>query len=280
MNLGLRLPALRYLLLGSVLGIALLHPVMEVIYWFGSHERYLTGSASFWHSLTGRFLLAFTPSMLPMTGLFAFIGAAVGWSFWLYVFRVERPGGAATLRGDNPARDLAAVLAGGEGEQVEFKACLRWDTQLGRVNRALEDAVARTIAGFLNHRGGIILIGVTDSGQIAGLQADYQTLKRRNRDGFQQFLMTLVQSKMGGHICARVHVDFCAVLGIEVCQVKVQPSAEPVYYQDGSVARYFIRTGNGTRELDVREAIVHLAQRRTEGRTYPAEPRLTAAGAP
>ncbi len=36
------------------------------------------------------------------------------------------------------------------------------------------------------------------------------------------------------------------------------------YCPVGSSAWYFVRTGNGTRELDVREAIVHVAQRSTE----------------
>ena len=36
------------------------------------------------------------------------------------------------------------------------------------------------------------------------------------------------------------------------------------YVQDGKVARYFIRTGNGTRELDAREAHLHIQQKRRD----------------
>ena len=255
---------LRYVTAGAVLGVTLLHPVMEAVYWFGSHDRLVAGSGSLWRSIAGRLLLAFTPGMLPMTGLFAFLGGAIGLGFWRYASRLGPARGTAAWHGDDATRDLAALLLAGEGEEVEFKACARWDLQLGRVNRALEEAVARTIAGFLNHEGGTLLIGVTDGGDVAGLQADYQTLKRPDRDGFQQFLMGLVQSKLGGHVCAQVHVAFCEDRGLDICQIRVEPSAVPVYYQDGAVARYYVRTGNGTRELDVREAIVHVARRRTE----------------
>lgn len=263
-DLSFRPVVTRYLVAGAALGIALLHPVMEAVYWFGSHDRSVTGSGSLWRSMAGRLLLAFTPGMLPMTGLFAFLGGAIGLGFGLHAFRLGRTRGTGPWRGDDPTRDLAAILSAGEGERIEFKASARWDAQLARVNRALEEAVARTIAGFLNHAGGTLLIGVTDTGDVTGLQADYQTLKRRHRDGFQQFLMGLVQSKLGGHICAQVHVEFCEVRGMDVCRITVEPSAAPVYYQDGTVARYFVRTGNGTRELDVREAIVHMARRRRE----------------
>ncbi len=253
----------RHLLAGAALGVVLLHPVMEAVYWFSSHDRLVSESGSLWQSIAGRFLQAFTPSMLPMTGLFAFLGGAIGLSFWLYGSRQTLTHGAGTWRGDEPDRGLSAALLAGEGEHLEFKSHARWDAQLGRMNRALEEAVARTVAGFLNHEGGTLLIGVTDAGDIVGLEADYQTLKRRDRDGFQQFLMSLIQSKLGGHVCAQVHVEFSAVRGEDVCWAMVEPSASPVYYQDGPVARYFVRTGNGTRELDVREALVHVARRRT-----------------
>lgn len=273
-NLRIRPVAMRYLVAGAALGVALLHPVMEAVYWSASHDRLGAGSGSLWRSIAGRFLLAFTPSMLPMTGLFACLGGAIGLSFWLYASRLGRTRGTGPWRSDDPARDLSAILSAGEGERIEFKAHARWDAQLGRMNRALEEAVARTIAGFLNHEGGTLLIGVTDTGDIAGLQADYQTLKRGDRDGFQQFLMGLVQSRLGGHICAQVHLAFCEIHDMDVCRIMVEPSAAPVYYQDGTVARYFVRTGNGTRELDVREALVHVARRRTEaglGMPHPRE---------
>lgn len=208
-----------------------------------------------------------------MTALFAGIGGAIGSGFWWYASsrRPTRP--AADRPEVDRATPMETLLATGEGEHLEFKACARWDRQLGRVNRALEEAVARAIAGFLNHEGGTLLIGVSDTGTIAGVHADLQTLKRRDRDGFEQFLMGLVQSKLGGHVCAQVHVEFVAAGGLDVCRITVEPSATPVYYQDGSVARYYLRTGNGTRELDVREALVYVGRRRAA-----AEPTLSNSG--
>lgn len=263
----LRVPAvaLRYAIAGVVLGIALLHPLMEAVYWFGSHDRMVTASGSVWRAIARRLLLAFTPGMLPMTGLFAAIGALAGLGFGIRIARLAPGPGPGLATGDGPGADIAALIAAGEGEHLEFKASARADRQLGRPNKVLEECVARTIAAFLNHQGGTILIGVTDSGGPAGLQADYQTLKRPNRDGFQQFLMGLIESKLGGHVCAQVHVDYAAVQSQDVCRIRVEPSAAPVYFQDTAGARYFVRTGNGTRELDVREAVMHIAQRQGAG---------------
>ena len=111
-----------------------------------------------------------------MTGMFASIGSMVGWAVWRYA----RPTGPAAGAGGSGAAspDVAAILALGEGEGVEFKASVRWDVRLGRVNRALEEAVVHTVAGFLNHAGGTLLIGVSDAGAVVGLQPDYPSLRR------------------------------------------------------------------------------------------------------
>ena len=74
--------------------------------------------------------------------------------------------------------DLAALCEAGESSSVEFKASLRWDLNERRVNKALERVVVKTIAGFLNGRGGTLLIGVDDAGAAVGLTDDYATLRR------------------------------------------------------------------------------------------------------
>lgn len=251
---------------GAVLGIVFLHPLMEAVYWLASHDRAVTTGGSLWQAIAGRLLSAFTPRMLPMTGLFAALGSLIGFGFSLPALKAGR---AASPSG-GPGLGLQALIDGGEGERTEFKASVRWDRQLQRVNRALEDAVARTIAGFLNGEGGTLLIGISDQGAVVGCEADFRTLRRPDRDGFQQFLMTLVQSRLGGQVCSQVHVGFGECQGLVICRVDLAPSPFPVYFADGASARYFIRTGNGTRELDVREALEHVAGRR--GRVQPARP--------
>jgi hypothetical protein len=272
----MRAPLLRHVLVGAGLGVLVLHPVNEVIYWFEFHPTVAAEAGTLWHSLGRRLLLVFTPRMLPMTGLFALVGAAVGLGFgWYYRKLVRRRSAAARIQ-EEFERDLAAAIAAREGERVEFKASARWDAQLGKTNKTLEEAVVRTIAGFLNHAGGSLFVGVADSGEIVGAEPDYRTLKRSDRDGFEQFVMGLVKHALGGDVCARVHIRFRSAGGKDVCQIAVEASERPVYCQDGALARYFLRMGNSTRELDVREAMRHIAQRwpvrRRRDRAVATEP--------
>ncbi len=50
---------------------------------------------------------------------------------------------------------LPGVIAGGENERTEFKSTLRWDIRESRTNRSLEQVIAKTIAGFMNHEADV-----------------------------------------------------------------------------------------------------------------------------
>ena len=71
------------------------------------------------------------------------------------------PGGAAL-------RTVEEIIANDEDYSVEFKSTARWDLREGKPNKAMEDAVVKTVAGFLNTDGGTLLIGVDNSGSALG----------------------------------------------------------------------------------------------------------------
>ena len=64
------------------------------------------------------------------------------------------------------------LIAGGEGAIVEFKATLRTNLHTGEKDPKMEQAVLKTLAGFLNKEGGTLVIGVADDGSPVGVGAD------------------------------------------------------------------------------------------------------------
>ena len=74
----------------------------------------------------------------------------------------------------------------------------------------------KSIAGFLNANGGLLIIGVNDDGEILGLHNDYWSLKRRNKEGFQQRLVTLISNRLGRDIASNLHTTF-HLLGTRTC---------------------------------------------------------------
>ncbi len=107
-----------------------------------------------------------------------------------------------------------------------------------------------------------MLLGVADDGAITGLENDYKTLRSRDRDGFERLVMSLVRERIGAHACTSLHTIFVRVEAKDVCRLLIEPYHEPIYVRDSASSRYYLRTGNATRELDVREALEHIRARR------------------
>jgi predicted HTH transcriptional regulator len=58
-------------------------------------------------------------------------------------------------------------------------AAMQWDTELHKRNPELLRACVKTVCAFLNGEGGILLIGVANSGEPTGLEDDIRDFKDR-----------------------------------------------------------------------------------------------------
>lgn len=151
---------------------------------------------------------------------------------------------------------IVALLAEGESARVEFKATVRGDLKNPRRSRELESNIVHTVAGFLNADGGVLLIGVADDGSIVGLETDYRTLGTKgNRDGFELFLTDLLLNAVKRDLARAIRISFHEVDGKDVCRVLVSASPRAVFLKEGSEEFFWVRSGNSTRKLSVREAV-------------------------
>ncbi len=159
-------------------------------------------------------------------------------------------------------QEILALIAQGESAQLEFKSTARWNLKDGKKDRTMEEVILKTVAGFLNAEGGTLLIGVEDDGNIIGLQPDYQTLQKKNRDGFELWLMNdLLLKELGKDLAPFISVNFHVVDHKEVCRIYLERAPEPVYInirnaKSGQLEEcFFVRTGNLTSKLDTPRAI-------------------------
>jgi hypothetical protein len=158
--------------------------------------------------------------------------------------------------------DIEALISKGEDGSVEFKSSARWDYRENERNKTLEAAIVKTVAGFLNGNGGRLIIGINDAGEVLGLEADYKTLgKRPDRDGYQQFLITLLTTAIGSSACANLAISFHPLQGREICVVRVKPGWVPAYVRDNQQMKFYLRIGNTTRELMLSESVQYAQTR-------------------
>ncbi len=144
-----------------------------------------------------------------------------------------------------------------ESDVLEFKATLRQDIRKTGENNSLQGKFVKTIAAFLNSKGGVLLIGVNDNGEVCGIEKDLETLgKRKNEDGFQQTLMNIINEKLDKAITRYMKIKFEKKDSKTVCIVGVKKSGEPCFYHEKKEDRhdFYIRIQNMTKRLDTKEA--------------------------
>jgi len=153
------------------------------------------------------------------------------------------------------------LILTGENNYLEFKQGLRWDPKQQTINKGLEKTAMKSIASFLNADGGKFIIGVADDKTIYGLEQDYKTLPRQDRDGFENHFNHIFQSMLGPRFRQFVKVSFEKIDGRDICVVEVKPSDSQVYLKSNNAEEFFIRTGNTTSALTMSEAQDYIKSR-------------------
>jgi hypothetical protein len=249
-------------LTGALIGILVLAPSYDYIY---AREQTADPLSSIEYVLTQiQYMLTgnISHDNFVLMMFYAEIGAMLAlFSLVLYKFVHKRIINIDHLKSELN-KDIFVIIQQGEGAHLEFKSSLRWDMVESRTNRTLEGMVLKTLAGFLNSPiGGTLLIGVADDGGIIGLEKDYQTLKKPNKDGFEQTLMAAIASNLGADLCQFVHVLFHVIDEKDVCRLIVSPAMRPVFLDQSNSPKFFVRTGGGTRDLNIQEALDYVQGR-------------------
>lgn len=159
--------------------------------------------------------------------------------------------------------NIGALISSGESEKIEFKASLHHpygpaspDSRkppLGKkeIEKILRKSVTKTIAAFLNSEGGTLLVGVGDSGNVLGIEPDFQHLKqgKQDADGWLLSLQEVVINALGAEVWNAVHVSLVPHGTQTVAVVSCPPRTTETWHKDDGVERFYIRAANGTREL-------------------------------
>ena len=158
------------------------------------------------------------------------------------------------LSGKELNHNVQHFISEGEGRFVEFKETLRWDTRKEEINKEIEHAVAKTIVGFLNSEGGTLLIGINDNAKVIGLENDYKTLPKKNKDGFENHLSQLIKTTIGLQFTKYINIKFEKVENENVCIVSVGESRKPAYlHKSNDKEDFFVRVGNSTQPFSMSE---------------------------
>jgi hypothetical protein len=184
----------------------------------------------------------------------------------------ERQVRAPELTPDERAQaTVLALVSQGESSILEFKQSLQYVNpasfekvpeqqraqKLAETQKAVIHSALKTICAFLNSKGGTLLIGVHDDGEIIGIEPDYSLLgKRRDRDGFENKMTDLFKTRIDP-IPTNLDISFIGIEGKTVCRIDVHSDPSPHYLDN----RLYVRLGSSTEELTGRDLQNWLQQR-------------------
>lgn len=157
-----------------------------------------------------------------------------------------------------PARISAGdIISGGESDAVEFKSTLHTNLHTGLRDEKVLMSVLKTISGFLNGRGGTLLIGVADNGELLGLDADDFS----SEDKMGLHLVNVVKDRIGDVFMPYVHPHFDDQDTKRVLIVRCDKGPKAAYVKEGNAQRFFVRGGNATTELTGQSITDYVKQR-------------------
>ena len=176
-------------------------------------------------------------------------------------FEHLRSGGSVTplSAGATALPTVSDLLRQMETQVVEFKQTARASMENDAPEKVINEGVVKTVGAFLNTSGGTLGIGITDDGDIVGLQPDLD-FKRQDLDGYQNWLSGLLINSIGGGVIgANTSIRIESVGSEVVCLVDVLPSSQPVYAKTTKGNEcFYVRVNNTTRMLEGRQIVDYI----------------------
>jgi len=107
------------------------------------------------------------------------------------------------------------------------------ETQDIEYKESFSDRALRTLCAFANTKGGILYIGISDSGEVKGVNLNNETIKN---------IADKIASLLGIH----PEIELETTEEKEVIKILVKPSPIPISFK----GKYYERVGNTTREMN------------------------------
>ncbi|HRY15362.1 MAG: putative DNA binding domain-containing protein [Candidatus Competibacteraceae bacterium] len=159
---------------------------------------------------------------------------------------------------DDPAEFEERVLnliRYGESPNLEFKSTLRTNLRTGKTGKEIELAWLKSVVGFLNSDGGILLIGVNDGGEVVGIAAD----QFENDDKCLLHFKNLINQHVGAEFSKYLHAEIRPVTGKTVVAVVCEKAREPAFLLAGGNEEFHIRSGPSSIKLTPRQMLQYLS---------------------
>lgn len=133
----------------------------------------------------------------------------------------------------------------GESKTLEFKQTFSIDISTQKKEKFIVHACIKTIAAFLNSDGGTLLVGVSDNGNLVGLN-DEITKFYKNIDGFLLTFKNAIRENIGAQYYPLINNRIVNVENKMILYVECLPSKSEVFIDKDD---FYVRTNPATDKI-------------------------------
>jgi len=162
--------------------------------------------------------------------------------------------------------EILELIKNEENEKLEFKSTLRLNLHTNEIDRKIEYATLKTITAFLNSNGGTILIGVSDSGEILGIEKD----RFENNDKLKLHLTNIIKEKIGNKFLHLIDYETMKKKEKIILIIKCKKSNQPVFFRPTKdEEEFYIRVGPSRIQIKGSELIEYIKRRFAKSSSQP-----------
>ncbi|WP_048130357.1 MULTISPECIES: helix-turn-helix domain-containing protein [unclassified Methanosarcina] len=147
---------------------------------------------------------------------------------------------------ENDSDYILELIRRGESKKLEFKSTLRMNLITEKPDWNIEHAVLKTIIAYLNTDGGILLVGVSNSGEVLGIKKDGFP----NEDKFLLHFKQLIKQHIGLNYAPMIEYTLVPVNGKKVLEIDCKKSDKAVFLNPNkNNEEFYIRIGPSSERL-------------------------------
>ena len=160
-----------------------------------------------------------------------------------------------------------SIILQGEGELVEFKETFSLDVRRFKNDQGyklikedkIEHSSLKTIAAFMNAKGGNLFIGVNDDAVVLGVNEEIDQFHKGSLDKYLLHLNNRIQDRFETPIISMLSVKPLEISGKIVIKIQASPSKNPIFLKPNS--DFYVRSTPATEKLTGNGMMIYIKDR-------------------
>ncbi len=150
------------------------------------------------------------------------------------------------------------LIRRGESKKLEFKSTLRMNLMSGKPDWNIEHAVLKTLVAYLNTDGGTLLVGVSNDGEVLGIENEGFP----NEDKFLLHFKQLIKQHIGLAYAPLIEYALVPVGDKKILEVDCRKSDEAVFMTPNKKdEEFYIRIGPSSERLTGSKLLEYVGRR-------------------